>query len=81
MKEATGEANMTIVTVVLIAVVSAIAAILVPNIMATVKRRSCCTAAGGVLVGKDCKESKTSSNIISIDECISGKKDDIIKEA
>ena len=33
MKEATGEANMTIITVVLIGIVAAVGAILIPNIM------------------------------------------------
>lgn len=80
MKEATGEANMTIITVVLIGIVSAVAAILIPNIMATVKRRSCCTAAGGVLVGKTCQKSKNDTTNISISECMSGNKDSDIVE-
>ena len=54
MKEATGEANMTIVTVVLIGVVSAVAAILIPNIMTSVKKKSCCTAQGGEMSGGKC---------------------------
>lgn len=54
MKEATGEANMTIVTVLLIAVVSGVAALLIPSIMTNVKNRSCCTSVGGTLKGQYC---------------------------
>lgn len=62
MKEATGEANMTIVTVVLIGIVSAVAAILIPNIMTSVKKKSCCTAQGGEMSNGECVGSGVSTS-------------------
>jgi len=47
MKEAAGEANMTVITIVLIAIVLAVGGILVNNLMGTTGRSSCCTSAGG----------------------------------
>lgn len=61
MKEATGEANMTIVTVVLIGVVSAAAALLIPRIMKQVENKSCCTANGGEWTNGSCT--------VSIENC------------
>lgn len=54
MKEATGEANMTIITVVLIGVVAAVAMAFIPRMMDTTERRSCCQANGGVWEGNEC---------------------------
>jgi hypothetical protein len=54
MKEAAGEANLTILAVVLIAIVTAVATPLISNMMNTTKRKSCCTAAGGLWEGGDC---------------------------
>lgn len=71
MKEATGEANMTIVTVVLIGVVSAVAAILIPNILKTVKQKSCCTAEGGSMSGGQCM---VNGAAVDISACTSNKK-------
>lgn len=72
MKEATGEANMTIVTVVLIGVVSAVAAILIPNIMTSVKKKSCCTAQGGEMSGGKCEG--TGVDPSEWEQCWSNKK-------
>ena len=47
MKEATGEANMTIITVVLIGVVSAAAALFIPRLMNSAQKKACCTSNGG----------------------------------
>lgn len=47
MKEATGEANMTIVTVVLIGIVSAAAAFFIPKLMNSAQNKACCTSNGG----------------------------------
>lgn len=48
MKEAAGEANLTVVAIILIAVVVAVATPLVNSLMRTSMYRSCCTDAGGV---------------------------------
>ena len=54
MKEAAGEANMTVITIVLIGVIAAIAIPIVNNAMATTQRKSCCNNAGGVWSGNQC---------------------------
>lgn len=48
MKEAAGEANMTVVTIILIGVIVAIATPLVTNLMNQTQRRSCCQGNGGI---------------------------------
>ena len=48
MKEAAGEANLTVVAIILIAVVVAVATPLVSSLMKSSTYRSCCTDAGGV---------------------------------
>lgn len=47
MKEVTGEANMTVVTIILIGVIVAIATPIVTNMMNTTKERSECQNNGG----------------------------------
>ncbi len=47
MKEATGEANMTVITIVLIGVVAAAGALFIPRLIANMKAQSCCTENGG----------------------------------
>ncbi len=48
MKEAAGEANMTVITIVLIAIVLAIGTIIVTNMMNNTGKNSACSSAGGV---------------------------------
>ena len=55
MKEAAGEANMTVITIVLIGLVAAAGAILIPNLISNMKDRSCCTQSGGYVDGGNCK--------------------------
>jgi len=55
MKEAAGEANLTVVAIILIAVVVAVATPLVNSLMQTSAMRACCTDAGGVWEGNTCK--------------------------
>ena len=47
MKEASGEANMTVITIVLIGVIAAVAIPLVNNAMSGVKEKAECNANGG----------------------------------
>lgn len=54
MKEAAGEANMTVITIVLIGVVVAIATPLITSLMQNSSRSSCCQANGGVWQGGKC---------------------------
>ena len=55
MKEAAGEANMTVITIVLIGVVAAVGAILIPRIMNSMDDKSCCQETGGYVSGDQCK--------------------------
>ena len=48
MKEAAGEANLTVVAIILIGVVVAVVTPLVTNLMGNTAKRACCTDAGGV---------------------------------
>lgn len=54
MKEAAGEANLTVVAIILIAVVVAVATPLINSLMKNASKRSCCTDAGGVWQGGIC---------------------------
>ena len=55
MKEAAGEANLTVVAIILIAVIVAIATPLIKSLMRSSTRRSCCTDAGGIWSGNQCQ--------------------------
>lgn len=48
MKEAAGEANLTVVAIILIGVVVAVVTPLINNLMSSTANRACCTDAGGV---------------------------------
>lgn len=54
MKEAAGEANMTVITIVLIGVVAAVGAIFIPRILNGIESKSCCTETGGVWFKNNC---------------------------
>ena len=47
MKEAAGEANMTVVTIILIGIVAAIAYPLINNMIKDTEAKSCCVQNGG----------------------------------
>ena len=54
MKEVTGEANMTVVTIILIGVIVAIATPIITNMMNNTSRRSECHNNGGVWTNGSC---------------------------
>lgn len=56
MKEAAGEANLTVVAIILIAVIVAVATPLISNLMKSAKYKSCCTDSGGVWSGGSCSD-------------------------
>lgn len=58
MKEATGEANMTVVTIILIAAIVAIATPLVTNMMKSTQEKACCMNDGGTWEGSSCSNGK-----------------------
>ena len=55
MKEAAGEANMTVITIILIGVIAAIAIPLVNTAMTNTSKSASCNAAGGYMSGSVCK--------------------------
>jgi hypothetical protein len=55
MKEAAGEANLTVVAIILIAVVVAVATPLINSLMKSASWKSCCTDKGGVVNGSSCE--------------------------
>jgi hypothetical protein len=54
MKEAAGEANLTVITIILIGVVVAVATPLITSMMENTAKRSCCTNAGGTYTNSTC---------------------------
>ena len=54
MKEAAGEANMTVITIVLIGVVAGVGLLLVPRLMSNAKVKACCTDVGYYVSGTSC---------------------------
>ena len=54
MKESAGEANMTVITIVLIGLVAAAGAIIIPNLLNGMKRNACCQANGGTIKNGHC---------------------------
>ena len=56
MKEAAGEANLTVVAIILIAVVVAVATPLISSLMKSASKKSCCTDAGGVWKNGSCQD-------------------------
>ena len=56
MKEAAGEANLTVVAIILIAVVVAVATPLISSLMRSSSEKACCTDNGGVWEGGACTD-------------------------
>ena len=54
MKEAAGEANLTVVAIILIGVIVAVVTPLITSLMSNTAKRACCTDAGGVWKGNGC---------------------------
>ena len=55
MKEATGEANMTVVTIILIAIIVAVATPLINSMMSNTKKKAECMNNGDIWDGGECK--------------------------
>ncbi len=54
MKEAAGEANMTVITIVLIAIVLAVGTVIVNNMLSSSEDSSNCTAKGNIWYNGKC---------------------------
>ena len=65
MKEAAGEANMTVITIILIGVIAAIAIPLVTSLMSNTAKRTCCTDNGGVWKDGQCVEGSNNQNLFN----------------
>ncbi|MDD3187157.1 MAG: hypothetical protein PHD02_01635 [Bacilli bacterium] len=61
MKEASGEANLTVVAIILIGVIAAVATPLINNMMNNAKARSECTENGQCWCGGSCVDCSNSS--------------------
>ena len=66
MKEAAGEANLTVVAIILIGVIVAVVTPLINNLMSNTAERACCTDAGGVWSGGECDTSYGMQQLIQI---------------
>lgn len=69
MKEAAGEANMTVITIVLIAIVLAVGTVIVTNMMNSAENSTACTACGGFWTGGRCQVSETDATLVNFDAC------------
>ena len=65
MKEAAGEANMTVITIVLIAIVLGVGTILVTRLMSNTGQSSACSSAGGVWKSGKCCTDKDCSGTLT----------------
>ncbi len=73
MKEAAGEANMTVITIVLIAIVLAVGTVIVTNLMNSTSNSSACTACGGYWKGGKCQISETNAAELDYSSCKGSK--------
>ena len=55
MKKSISQANMTVITIVLIGIVAAIGLALIPKLNSNTKTKACCTNAGGEWTKDGCK--------------------------
>lgn len=56
MKEAAGEANLTVIAIILIGVIAAVVTPIINSTMTTTAKRSCCQNYGGVWKSNRCYE-------------------------
>ena len=59
MKEVTGEANMTVVTIILIAIIVAVATPIINSMMINTEKKSCCMNDGGTWKDNACDNGVT----------------------
>lgn len=63
MKEAAGEANMTVITIVLIAIVLAVGTVIINGVMNNTKNSSACSACGGAWRNGGCYKGNTNTKV------------------
>lgn len=74
MKEAAGEANMTVITIVLIAIVLAVGTLIVRSMMSNTRKSSACTACGGYWKGGQCT-TYDGTSFVEYEECMTDGSD------
>lgn len=62
MKEAAGEANMTVITIIIIGVIAAVGTPIIKNMLDSTSEKTSCMNAGGAWVNGDCDYTSTSTN-------------------
>ena len=67
MKEAAGEANLTVVAIILIGVIAAVVTPIINSAMKSTAKKACCNNAGGVWTSASC----TSANTKEYSSCTS----------
>ncbi len=73
MKEAAGEANLTVIAIVLIAIVAAVATPLIGNMMKGTAKKSCCLESGGKWSGNNCTDGGNGTyDSATYQDCING---------
>ena len=70
MKEAAGEANMTVVTIILIAAIVAVATPIVTSTLGKTAQQGCCTSAGGTWHNGACDTSLPGYSQDDFDACM-----------
>ena len=75
MKEAAGEANMTVITIVLIAIVLGVGTVLVTNMMNKTAKSGCCESNGGTWYNNTCyaKCTTTANGTLSCNGTVSAQ--------
>lgn len=63
MKEAAGEANLTVVAIILIGVIVAVVTPIVNSMMKNAAKRACCTDAGYIWKDNTCKDPTGTSEV------------------
>lgn len=71
MKEAAGEANLTVVAIILIGVVVAVVTPLVTNLMSSSAEKACCTDAGGIWKNGQCNKGSSAYSDADYRKCVS----------
>ena len=69
MKEAAGEANMTVVTIVLIGIVLGVGTLIVNNLMKNTSQKAACSEAGGIWYQNKCQKGCTSTDVAGQYSC------------
>ena len=70
MKEAAGEANITVITIVLIGVVAAAGALIIPRLLDNTARKSACSELGGTLSGTSCTYKDFSTDASGVEKTV-----------